>query len=1825
MRQPFCGFKWPLPFVYRLVALCVCVGVGTAIMISRPAIVGAAPNVLLAASFRPGQLDVSIESNQDLEIADPQLTLEVLAPDDDVLATRTIPYPAKAVNRGKLQVTLELPSGLYREDIVWHRLRYRITSTSQPKLEALERVTLISEVMRYPIVRWVGPDTYCVGSRATMQIFVFEGRTQNPIQAGDARLNLIQQDKKYELGTVVINESGSVNGQVAFPATVSGMAVLEARIETEFGTTTASHTIRLVPGEKTLLTTDKPIYQPGQTIHVRALSLDRFTRQACGKRPLTFEFFDGNSNRIARRYAETDAFGVASTTLQLATELNLGFFRIRARLSDVKSQEPLEDDSITVEVKQYQLPKFSVAIELDKNEAGNPRSWYSPDGTIGGAVTARYYFGKPVANAKLTVSVVRSLYDTPTEKPTLELTTDREGKARFQFPITKPLAKGSDEPGGTYVWVNASVTDTALHTERNAEAVRIATEPILILAAPESGFLVSGVENRVYVLTAYPDGTPAEVEVQAEGLQPTTFKTDKHGFGVGTLPAWNVPSKLFIKARDAAGLTGKTEVTLPRDRSNLNSHLLRTDRSLYHTGDTLTCTVHSASSQKTVFLDIIKETQPIFSQPVPLSEGSGTLSVPLTKDMFGLLDVRVYSLRDEASVSGDHQLIYVEPADGLVISAKTERETLKPREEAAIDFLVTDRQGVGQQAILGVDIVDEAVFSLSEKKPGYERAFFYLREQLLGNVFDSYGIRMNERSLVEQLKTDLKNQREVAARLLFAAAREVDPYLFRNSYGQETIKTLLRARRPQFERKYFLTFQIQTDRLRFKINRYFKENNITQGDIKDLVRQMTKSAYLSQDDIRDPFGNEYRIDSYNYNQRSQMSVTFYSSFVSDMFYDYGGMSFRRVFYLQSGSLDVVTDSVFSGKIKILKEENLPSSQAILRGSVTDEDGASLRDAIVLLQPVSAKAPWGEVRQIFADFKGFVDSEEIPAGEYRLGALADGYLAAVTLLKVTGREIIRLDMVLKKDTTPNRLPLQLLTSPRENFPSPYGYYIDAQGKVRQRPAAVLGGSIGVPGGVPGGVVGGSLGSTGDAAPPPPPPPPPGDTPPPPPEGVRSYFPETLYSNPAVITDAQGHARITVKMADSITTWRMLLLGSTADGKLGSTVANLRVFQDFFIDADVPPTLTKGDTVAIPVAVYNYLPREQTVELTVTQADWMTVAQPVRTLKVAANSVSAVYFRIRAEKTGAQPFIVSAHLPSKKLSPQSSVLSPEKSPQSSVASPSVADAVSRTITVIPNGTAKSFVINQVLEKETSAQVTIPVEALSDTGRVALNVYPSVFSQLVEGTEQLIQLPYGCFEQSSSITAVNVAVLNYLNVTGKSAPVVRARSEQALSQGYQKFLSYEVGQAGYALYGSGRANLMLSAYALHLLADMSRVYPVEPAVLDRTQKWVARQQMTDGSFSEPPYFYSYSYAGGTDRLRTTAYVGWALAASGYKGPEVGNAWRFVSARFQEKTDSYTLALMALFALESKTSQGETDEILKALAAQAIPLVSTTYWESKERTPTYSTSETAILETTALVAQALARWGKNNELTSRALGYLLEKRSHYGYWYSTQATVLCLKALTTAINAAETANGTIRVRVNGQEATEIKINAETLDLLQRVDLTKWVKPSGVNTFELRYEGTGGKFPCQLVTSYYIPWKKTETVRETGPPLAVQVDYDKPQLRQDEMLTARCSIKNQQSESAQLVLLELNLPAGFAVEREDFAALRQNESTKNKINKFTIQADTVTLYVSGLEPGETITFPYRLRAKYPVEITTFPSRVYEYYSPSRGGYSQPVKLTITE
>src|SRR5215212_7269462 len=106
----------------------------------------------------------------------------------------------------------------------------------------------------------------------------------------------------------------------------------------------------------------------------------------------------------------------------------------------------------------------------------------------------------------------------------------------------------------------------------------------------------------------------------------------------------------------------------------------------------------------------------------------------------------------------------------------------------------------------------------------------------------------------------------------------------------------------------------------------------------------------------------------------------------------------------------------------------------------------------------------------------------------------------------------------------------------------------------------------------------------------------------------------------------------------------------------------------------------------------------------------------------------------------------------------------------------------------------------------------------------------------------------EQTSSAAYPNILAVDYVKkarVASSSEFLMKA--EQYLNVGYQKLLTFERPGGGFDWWGSGEPLVWLSAYGLQEFSDMARVWPIDRAIIDRTQAFLMKKRDKDGTWGD------------------------------------------------------------------------------------------------------------------------------------------------------------------------------------------------------------------------------------------------------------------------------------------------------------------------------------------------------------------------------------------
>src|SRR5437660_2321548 len=432
---------------------------------------------------------------------------------------------------------------------------------------------------------------------------------------------------------------------------------------------------------------------------------------------------------------------------------------------------------------------------------------------------------------------------------------------------------------------------------------------------------------------------------------------------------------------------------------------------------------------------------------------------------------------------------------------------------------------------------------------------------------------------------------------------------------------------------------------------------------------------------------------------------------------------------------------------------------------------------------------------------------------------------------------------------------------------------------------------------------------------------------------------------------------------------------------------------------------------------------------------------------------------------------------------------------------AEMVVREIEVVPNGREQNQVFNSRLETTARHELNFPPESIPDASKIFVRLYPGPLSQVIEGMDSLLRMPFGCFEQTSSSTYPNVLALDYMKRTKKVTPEVHAKAEGYIANGYQRLLTFEVPGGGFSWFGNAPANKILTAYGLMEFYEMSKVHDVDPKLIARTQQWLAGQQQGDGSWKPDTYFINEGATNryNKDELRITAYLAWSLENTGYKGPAVEKAKQFIEKNISSgaKLDSYTLAVLANFATDYGKDRDFTRQAIQFLLDSRTEKDEQAWWSADE-TSVYATGTSASVETTGLAVQALLKWGQASGTARKALTYLASKKDASGTWGTTQATIMALRALLLATEkGAADFRGTLEVLLNGKPTEKLVLTRENNDLLHQF-VFKVGDTKEAPSVEIRFAGKGG-LAYQVVGQYFLPWAK----KPADEPLNIDVAYD--------------------------------------------------------------------------------------------------------------------------
>lgn len=741
------------------------------------------------------------------ETRDASVTLEVIDTHNNVLDETT---GTQSVAPGSQTLRFSLPpvvtdvTKFNRRDLVWYRLRYRLVEVVRPSMAINKGVISLSEIMPDLFeIRVATADLARAGGRYRARVQAVHPFTHQPAAGVQIKGEIVFDNYDGKpTASATTDKEGYAWLEMVLPPNLALTSSGDLRVVgTRDGVVAqAEGDIQVDSLVRTLITTDKALYQPGQVMHIRALALSAVQR-ALPNQNFVIRVSDPESVNVFVTTARSSRFGVVNADWSIPDNVRLGDYRI---VVDREGED--YETSLTVRVSRYELPNFSVSATPD-------RAFYLPGQNAKVRVRADYVFGQPVQRGHVRVVQESSReWNYREQKWDINEGAEYEGETNAQgvFVANVDLEGEHDEIGSWEyrqfrdLTFAAYFTDpTTNRTEQRQFSLRVTKEAIhvYIFRSTYESAQRHDLPLQFYVSTFYADGSPARCKVNVAlipdekvhneekgsarrlrrtirtnryGLAKDSIRLDHH-FDAGT------SLTLQITATDAKGRSGraKLEELLLDDE---NTVVVDAEKTLYRAGEPVVASITSSLPDQTIVVELVKDTSVIRSQRVQLRDGRATARLSYTPNLTGPITIAAYpDFAEKERLVGVHTILYPTNSE-LDLNVKTSQASYRPGEDASVRFNVRTPDGNGAESALGVVVsdkaVDERIRSDSEFGGRYQR-YNNTLTRLLGLDEQLSGVTLRDLQRLDLTKP-VSPDLELLAEVLLNYYRNYEPSFHRS-------------------------------------------------------------------------------------------------------------------------------------------------------------------------------------------------------------------------------------------------------------------------------------------------------------------------------------------------------------------------------------------------------------------------------------------------------------------------------------------------------------------------------------------------------------------------------------------------------------------------------------------------------------------------------------------------------------------------------------------------------------------------------------------------------------------------------------------------------------------------------------------------------------------------------------------------------------------------------------------------------------------------------------------------------------------------------------
>lgn len=679
-------------------------------------------------------------------------------------------------------------------------------------------------------------------------------------------------------------------------------------------------------------------------------------------------------------------------------------------------------------------------------------------------------------------------------------------------------------------------------------------------------------------------------------------------------------------------------------------------------------------------------------------------------------------------------------------------------------------------------------------------------------------------------------------------------------------------------------------------------------------------------------------------------------------------------------------------------------------------------------------------------------------------------------------------------------------------------------------------------------------------------------------LRSKFLPVAYWNPDVTTDENGEAKISFKLPDNLTTFKVMAVADTAD-MFGSGDAEVISRKPFMLTASLPYFAAVGDEFKAGVTVHNYTDVELAGTVSAGAEGIEIIGDTAASFKVGPGEVTELFFTFKGGRPGIANLSFEA------------------------ATDAGSDGLRVPLAVKITRPREVFATFGETKKSASELVEPIAEVYADVGGLDVGISSTALTGLTDASLYLIKYPYECLEQKISKA---MGMLIYSKIAGEMGikdPEIasyRQKIEETLFQmyGFQKW------GGGLSFWPGLPESPYLTIYATQFMEIARRNgYKIEDGVFKNAKgylknllRWDAAKQKLDQQH--------------LDSLK--AYALYTLSLVGE--PETAYHEKLYEVR---TTLSWAARAQLMMAIKRQGGvDAHFEDFIQAVDNHLQITPAGAHFEAAYEGEGAGWSFQGNDYTNAYILMALMEIRPDHPLVSKIARYLMTG-SKRGYWCSTHATAAVLTALydyimtrekgvpeftaTVRLGAKELISADFKGRTAAEESAAVPMT-ELMGLAAPAELAFKKDGKGLLYYRTRLTYASSASPLPPMEEGFTIYRKYGHYGkggdgegfERGDIVAVHLDFVLPAARR-------------------YVVIEDGLPAGLEAVNFSLATAQQHLAMdmdqKFRIDHVETYGDRVLVFANYL-PAGSYQFDYLAKAATKGKFSAPPAHIEEMYNP---------------